>query len=495
MEPRIFEGCLDRRRTGILLHITSLPGRGVTGDLGPDVRRFIDFLAAAGFSVWQTLPLGPTQEHGSPYQTRSVHAGNRRLISLEPLVEAGWLEESILQQDCVSYECRQQALFGAWFAFNKMASDSDKEKLARFVGEQRYWLENYALFEAIHQEQKSAWWQWPEGLRDRKPQAMAEARSRLAEDLQYIAFEQYLFFKQWTDLKNYANEKGVKLFGDMPIFVAHDSAEVWANRHLFQLDQQGQPSVVAGVPPDYFSETGQRWGNPLYRWELMERDGFSFWVDRLKSKLARFDLVRIDHFRGFEAYWEIPAADENAVNGRWVKAPGTALFEHLSKIYGSLPLVAEDLGIITPEVEALRDGFGLPGMKVLQFAFSGDSENPYLPYNHQENSIVYTGTHDNDTTLGWYRNLSDESRTSVDEYLGNSREPMPWPMIRAALSSRARLAMLPMQDILALGGEHRMNLPGTTEGNWTWRFSWDQVEDELAPCLRHLNDIYGRLPE
>jgi 4-alpha-glucanotransferase len=376
-----------------------------------------------------------------------------------------------------------------------MASDSDKERLARFVGEQRYWLENYALFEAIHQEQKSPWWQWPEGLRDRKPQAMAEARSRLAEDLQYIAFEQYLFFKQWTDLKNYANEKGVKLFGDMPIFVAHDSAEVWANRHLFQLDQQGQPSVVAGVPPDYFSETGQRWGNPLYRWELMEQDGFSFWIDRLKSKLARFDLVRIDHFRGFEAYWEIPAADENAVNGRWVKAPGTALFEHLSKIYGSLPLVAEDLGIITPEVEALRDGFGLPGMKVLQFAFSGDSENPYLPYNHQENSIVYTGTHDNDTTLGWYRNLTDESRTSVDEYLGNSREPMPWPMIRAALSSRARLAMLPMQDILALGGEHRMNLPGTTEGNWTWRFSWDQVEDELAPCLRHLNDIYGRLPE
>jgi 4-alpha-glucanotransferase len=495
MEPSLLKGCLDRRRTGILLHITSLPGRGVTGDLGPEVRHFIDFLAAAGFSVWQTLPLGPTQENGSPYQTRSVHAGNRRLISLEPLVELGWLEDSVLQKDCVSYECRQQALLGAWAAFNKLAGDSEKEKLARFIGEQRHWLENYALFEAIHQERKRAWWQWPKGLRDRQPRAIAEARSRLAEDLEYIYFEQYLFFSQWRELKNYAHEKGVKLFGDMPIFVAHDSAEVWANRHLFQLDEKGQPLVVAGVPPDYFSDTGQRWGNPLYRWELMEQDGFSFWVNRLKSKLSRFDLVRIDHFRGFEAYWEIPAADENAVNGRWVKAPGTALFKHLSKVYGSLPLVAEDLGIITPEVEELRDGFGLPGMKVLQFAFSGDSDNPYLPYNHHENSIVYTGTHDNDTTLGWYRSLEDESRKYVDEYLGNSREPMPWPMIRAALASRARLAMLPMQDILALDGEHRMNLPGTIEGNWTWRFSWDQVDDDLAPCLRHLNDLYGRLPK
>jgi 4-alpha-glucanotransferase len=495
MEPRELTGCLDRRRTGVLLHITSLPGRGATGDLGPDVRHFIDFLSAAGFSVWQTLPLGPTHEDGSPYQTRSVHAGNRRLISLEPLVELGWLEESILKQDCVSYECRQQALFAAWFAFNKLASDSEKKELARFVGEQRHWLENYALFEAIHQEQKCAWWKWPDGLRDRKPQALAEARSRLAEDLKYIYFEQYLFFSQWAQLKSYANQKGVKLFGDMPIFVAHDSAEVWANRHLFLLDEKGQPSVVAGVPPDYFSETGQRWGNPLYRWEVMEQDGFSFWVDRLKSKLARFDLVRIDHFRGFEAFWEIPAADDNAVNGRWVKAPGTALFTHLRKIYGSLPLVAEDLGIITPEVEKLRDDFGLPGMNVLQFAFSGDSNNPYLPYNHHQNSIVYTGTHDNDTTLGWYRNLTDESRKHVDEYLGNSREPMPWPMIRAALASHARLAMLPMQDILALGGEHRMNLPGTTEGNWTWRFNWEQVDNELAPCLRHLNEIYGRLPE
>jgi 4-alpha-glucanotransferase len=495
MEPSFIEGCLDRRRTGILLHITSLPGRGVTGDLGPEGRHFIDFLAAAGFSVWQTLPLGPTHENGSPYQTRSVHAGNRRLISLEPLVKLGWLEESVLKKDCVSYKCRQQALLGAWSAFNKMADDSEQKKLARFIGQQRHWLENYALFEAIHQEHKCAWWQWPEGLRDRKPQAIAAARSRLADDLEYIYFEQYLFFNQWTELKNYANKKGIKLFGDMPIFVAHDSAEVWANRHLFQLDEKGQPLVVAGVPPDYFSETGQRWGNPLYRWELMEQDGFSFWVDRLKSKLARFDLVRIDHFRGFEAYWEIPAADENAVNGRWIKAPGTALFKHLRKIYGSLPLVAEDLGIITPEVEQLRDGFGLPGMKVLQFAFSGDSDNPYLPYNHHENSIVYTGTHDNDTTLGWYRSLGDESRKFVDEYLGNSREPMPWPMIRAALGSRARLAMLPMQDILALDGEHRMNLPGTIEGNWIWRFSWDQVDDDLAPCLRHLNEIYGRLPQ
>ncbi len=493
MEPFSPKGCLDRRRAGVLLHITSLPGPGVIGDLGPEVHNFIDFLAAAGFSVWQTLPLGPTQENGSPYQTRSVHAGNRRLIALEPLVELGWLDSSILKQTCISYECRQQALFGAWSGFKKLAGNAEKEQLARFIGEQRFWLEDYALFEAIHQEEKCAWWEWPEGLRDRQPQAVAEARSRLTEDLQYIHFEQYLFFRQWAEVKRYANERGVKLFGDMPIFVAHDSAEVWANRHLFQLDEKGQPTVVAGVPPDYFSATGQRWGNPLYRWEVMEQDGFSFWVERIKSKLTRFDLVRIDHFRGFEACWEIPAADDNAIHGRWVKAPGTALFNRLHTIYDPLPLIAEDLGIITPEVEALRDGFGLPGMKVLQFAFNGDTDNPYLPYRHHQNSVVYTGTHDNNTTLGWYRDLDDQSRHYVDEYLGNSREPMPWPLIRAALASRARLAMLPMQDILALQGEHRMNLPGTTEGNWTWRFSWDQVDKDLAPCLRHMNSVYGRV--
>ncbi len=485
--------CLDRRRAGVLLHITSLPGRAATGDMGEEAHRFVDFLAAAGISVWQTLPLSPPQHDLSPYQARSVHAGNRRLIALGPLVERGWIEPSILQHDCLTYECKQQFLLGAWAGFTKLASDKEKREFADFVGEQRFWLENYALFEALHAENRCGWWGWPEGLRDRHPQALAEARSRLAEEIEYFYFEQYLFFSQWLKLKSYANEHGIQLFGDMPIFVAHDSAEVWAKRENFLLTKQGEPTVVAGVPPDYFSDTGQRWGNPIYNWKAMEQDGFSFWIERIQTQLAMFDLVRIDHFRGFESYWEVPAKDDTAVNGRWIDAPGKALFERLHQVYGFLPLVAEDLGIITAGVDRLREQFGLPGMKVLQFAFNGDTNNPYLPSQYRPNTVVYTGTHDNDTTLGWYLSLDDHSRNYVDEYLGYSKEPMPWPMIRAALASRARLAMLPMQDILALDGSHRMNRPGTTEGNWGWRFEWQQVQEDLADRLHRSLEIYGRL--
>jgi len=294
-------------------------------------------------------------------------------------------------------------------------------------------------------------------------------------------------------LKKYANEKGVKLFGDMPIFVAPDSAEVWAHREIFSLNSEGQPEVVAGVPPDYFSATGQRWGNPLYHWEKIEQDNFSFWTDRLKTQLYLFDLVRIDHFRGFESYWEIPASEALAINGRWVKAPGEALFDHLHEIYDPLPLVAEDLGLITPEVDDLRMKYRLPGMKILQFAFSGEPENPYLPFQHEANTVVYTGTHDNDTTLGWYQSLDEGLRQYVDEYLGNSTEEMPWPLIRSALSSRARFAILPMQDILELDTNHRMNLPGTIEGNWKWRFTWDQLDGTHTQRLRHMIRMYGRI--
>jgi 4-alpha-glucanotransferase len=283
------------------------------------------------------------------------------------------------------------------------------------------------------------------------------------------------------------------MFGDMPIFVAHDSAEVWAHRELFELDADGQPTVVAGVPPDYFSATGQRWGNPLYRWDRLIADDFAFWIARLKTQLVLFDLIRVDHFRGFEAYWEIPAENEHAIDGRWVKAPGEALFERLHEIYDPLPLVAEDLGLITPEVAQMRRQFGLPGMKILQFAFSGGADNPYLPFRHEANSVTYTGTHDNDTTLGWYLGLEDDERQHVDDYLGRSREAMPWPMTRCALASRSRLAVVPMQDLLALDGEHRMNLPGTIEGNWKWRFQWQQVDEDLAQRLYRRVEMYGRL--
>jgi len=479
--------CLDRRGAGVLLHLSSLPGPGPCGQLGPAAFRFVEFLAASGMAVWQMLPVGPTAADGSPYQSGSVHAGNRRFIASEPLVAAGWLQPADASGEVDVWLAR------AWRNFRTLAAASARRELEDFCRHEAYWLEDYALFAALQEDRPGGWWSWPQGLRDREPQAMSEARARLHERIALVRFEQFLFFSQWAALKAHANARGVRLFGDMPIFVAHDSAEVWAHRDLFSLDETGRPTVVAGVPPDYFSATGQRWGNPLYRWDALERDGFRFWIDRLCTQLKLFDLVRVDHFRGFEAYWEIPASEPVAVHGRWVKARGETLFERLHEVYDPLPVVAEDLGIITPEVEALRDGFGLPGMKILQFAFSGGPGNPYLPYNHPERSVVYTGTHDNDTTVGWFAGLSDGERAYIDDFLGHPAEPMPWPLIRCALASPARLAVLPMQDLLALDGRYRMNLPGTDDGNWQWRFEWEQVPTTLAGRVRHLVSLYGRL--
>jgi len=484
---------LNQRRAGALLHITSLPGHGTTGDLGSSARHFVDFLQASGFTLWQTLPIGPTQSDGSPYQSTSVYAGNPRLISLELLVENGWLSGDVLEQASFSDDEKCNALYAAWHGFNQHASRSDRSALAHFKDQQKAWLDDYVLFQALHDEFQCGWWDWPSELRHHEPDAIARASARLTKKIDYLCFEQFLFFSQWMALKQYANERDVQLFGDLPIFVAHDSAEVWSHQSLFFLDDEGHPTVVAGVPPDCFSELGQRWGNPLYRWDLMQENRFAFWVARLKTQLQLFDLIRIDHFRGFEAYWEIPAEEKHAVKGRWVKAPGDALFERLHEAYDPLPLVAEDLGIITREVDALRMKYQLPGMKILQFAFSGEADNPYLPCNHTENSVVYTGTHDNDTSLGWYLSLDAEARQYVDEYLGRSQEIMPWPLIRSAMASCARFAILPMQDLLALDGQHRMNLPGTVEGNWSWRFSWDQVEPDLAARLHRRVSMYGRL--
>lgn len=483
---------LDRRRAGVLLHPTSLPSGVGNGDLGDDALRFIDWLVEAGFSVWQMLPVGPTHRDRSPYQSFSVHAGNAQLISLDRLRTAGWLGEGEIAGDDPE-RARNNALRAARAGFERHAEVAARAAYDEFVRSAAHWLEDFALFQALRFDQSERpWWEWPAPLRSRDPKALDAARQRLEEPIEQQRFEQFLFFSQWRALRDHARRRGVKLFGDLPIFVAHDSAEVWARPELFLLDEQGHPRFVAGVPPDYFSEDGQRWGNPLYDWERMTAEGFSWWEQRLATQLQLFDWVRIDHFRGFQACWQIPASSPTAREGSWVEVPGEVLFEWLDARFESLPLIAEDLGFITPEVHTLRRRFGLPGMCILQFAFDGGDDNPYLPHNHRHNRVVYTGTHDNNTTLGWYETLPPQLRVQVDTYLGHSRDPMPWPLIRAALRSVARLAVVPLQDLLALDGTHRMNAPGTQCGNWRWRFEWSQVEaldvKELAGMVRS----YGR---
>lgn len=484
---------LERRRAGVLLHPTSLPGGLGNGDLGADAHRFVDFLAQTGFSVWQMLPLGPTHRDGSPYHALSLHAGNPMLISLDLLVEWGWLSADKPPNTANAVAYRLQRLAQAHNTFMQRASGFEIESFENFINAEAHWLEDYALYRALRREfSGQPWFQWPAPLCNREPDALAAARARFIDDIAGICFEQFVFARQWQALRAHAMERSVLLFGDMPIFVAHDSADVWKDRHYFLLDEKGQASVVAGVPPDYFSQHGQRWGNPLYRWERMQADGFRWWIARLTTEFRRFDLLRVDHFRGFEAYWEIPANEATAVNGRWVKAPGEALFDALRRHFGNLPLVAEDLGMITPEVYVLRDKFGFPGMEVLQFAFDGGADNPYLPHNHRKTSVVYTGTHDNDTTLAWFENLSAEQQLRVVEYLGYPHEPMPWPLIRVALASISQLAIIPMQDILSLGRGQRMNTPGVADGNWSWRFGWEQIAPGLAERLRRMVRMYGR---
>lgn len=492
---------LDQRRAGVILHPTSLPGKWGNGDLGGDAYRFVDFLQDCGQTVWQMLPLGPTHLDGSPYQCLSVHAGNPLLISIDALIDAGWLDAAFARAnfDAGSHDRvvqKRHLLAQAHAGFRARADRDERVEFAQFIDAQRHWLQDYALYQALRKENRGAEWdRWQVRQRDRDAGALAEAADRLALFIDQVCFEQFAFYRQWQSLRSYARQRSVLLFGDMPIFVAYDSADVWSRREHFELDESGHMRVVAGVPPDYFSATGQRWGNPHYRWQAMESDGFHWWIERMQTQLELVDLVRIDHFRGFEAYWEIPADSPTAMNGRWVPAPGAALFGALQRHFGPLPLVAEDLGLITPEVHALRRKFGLPGMKILQFAFDGGPDNPYLPHNHEVDCVVYTGTHDNDTTLGWYAALGADARRKVDDYLGLPGDPMPWPLIRCAYSSIAQLAMVPMQDVLMLGGEHRMNRPGTTAGNWLWRFEWAQVTDDSVARLRHLADLYERNPD
>lgn len=486
------------RTAGILLHPTSLPGPGAGGDLGPAAYRFVDWLAAAGQRIWQILPLNPPGYGGSPYASVSAFASDTRLISLDLLHDDGLLTAEELTsappaEDAAATRWKDALLRRACARLLAGENAALREHFTRYCAEEAAWLEDYALFRALRAAHDDApWTTWEAPLRRRDPGALAQARGDLADEVATHQALQFLFDRQWQALRQACHERGVRILGDLPIFVAHDSADVWAHQHLFALDTEGNPTVVAGVPPDYFSPTGQRWGNPLYRWDVLAGEGYAWWIDRFRATLRRVDFVRIDHFRGFESYWEIPASEPTAERGRWVQGPGMAFFEAVWQALGDLPLVAEDLGTITPEVDRLRRAAGLPGMRVLQFAFGSDARNPHLPHNYAQDIIVYTGTHDNDTTAGWYATLDDSTRRYLHAYLGRGVDDIVRELIRLAYSSVACLAIVPMQDVLGLGSEARMNLPGRAEQNWTWRLPADGLREEDAAWLASLARTYGR---
>ena len=494
------------RSSGILLHPTSFPGQYGIGDLGREAYRFIEYLISAGQQVWQVLPLGPTGYGDSPYATFSSFAGNPYLISLEWLDGEGELPAGVLAHapafphERVDYgwliPWKMEVLRRSYHHFIHHARPERRVAFEEFVIEQQDWLNDFALFMALKDAHGGAVWNtWEPELARHEPEALGKARITLAEQIRFYQYIQFQFFTQWFALKRYANEKGITIIGDMPIFVAYDSADTWANPDLFWLDDAGKPVVVAGVPPDYFSATGQLWGNPLYRWEVLANRGYAWWIKRLSATLAMVDIVRLDHFRGFEAYWAVPAGADTAVNGEWLPGPGADLFNAVKQALGDLPIIAEDLGIITPPVEELRDSFGFPGMRVLQFAFSGNPADVALPHNFVPNCVVYTGTHDNDTTRGWFEHAPKLERAVVRQYLGDDDGEINWRLIKAAWSSVARLAVVPLQDILGLGSEGRMNLPGSLGNNWSWRYSEGQLSLERAERLRKLTLLYNRVPD
>jgi 4-alpha-glucanotransferase len=494
------------RASGILLHPTSLPSRWGIGDLGDSAYAFVDFLAAAGQQIWQVMPLGPTGYGDSPYQSFSSFAGNPLLISPDRLLAVGLLAEQDtadapnFSHEHVDYGAvipyKQELLRRSFARFQQEAAVEARQEFEHFRAGQAHWLDDYALFAALKAAHGGAAWNsWPEPLKRREPGAIAEARAAVvAGEYALQTYAQWLFYRQWGELRRYANERGVTIVGDIPIFVAYDSADVWANPELFFLDESGSPTVIAGVPPDYFSATGQRWGNPLFRWDVLAANGYAWWIERVRAVLGLVDIVRLDHFRGFAAYWEVPAEEETAIHGRWVPGPGAALFSALERELGQLPIIAEDLGVITPDVEELRDGFGFPGMKVLQFGFGGTGTDPYLPHNHIQNCVVYTGTHDNDTTVGWWKAASLEERTFTQLYLGRDGSDIAWDLIRVALASVADMAVVPMQDLYSLDTKARMNMPGRLGGNWGWRYTPEMLHPDVAERLRLLAQLYGRLP-
>ena len=492
------------RASGLLVHPTSLPGPHGIGDVGSGAYQFVDFLKAAAQQLWQVLPLGPVGHGNSPYAARSAFAGNPLLISLPRLADEGLLTAADLGSipvvpvgpvDYEAVEARKLPLLRRAFGNLPSAPAGLRAEFGRFCESHGSWLRDYALFAALHEAFDGApWVEWEPDLAHRQPASLARAEARLAEEVRFHSFLQFAFFRQWTALKRYAHARGIRVIGDLPIFVAHDSADVWSRPELFRLGPDGRSLVVAGVPPDHFSKTGQLWGNPIYDWEAMAQNGYAWWIERVRGALEQVDVLRLDHFRGFQAYWEVPATEETAANGRWVKGPGTRLFAALREALGELPFIAEDLGLITPEVEALREQLGLPGMKVLQFAFDDDPDNPYLPHNYERNSVVYTGTHDNDTARGWYTNADPDTQHFVRLYLGRDGHDIAWDLIRLALSSVADWAVIPLQDVLDLGSEARMNTPGRLGGNWTWRCESHQLADLTAVRLAELTRIYGRAP-
>jgi 4-alpha-glucanotransferase len=497
-----------QRASGILLHPTSLPGRFGMGDIGPAAYEFVDFLTNTGQQLWQMLPLGPTGHGNSPYMSYSAMAGNHLLISLEQLRDRGLLPSEALEglphfpEDCVDFEAvfqvKRHLLEQAAATFQTQASAEDRAAYDDFCQSRSFWLDDYAFFMALKQAHDGAsWTQWDEAIARRQPEAMAHWHDKLTSQINHHKYFQFEFYRQWASLKQYANERHIQIIGDMPIYVAHDSVDVWAFPHNFMVDPDTlEPSEMAGVPPDYFSDTGQLWGNPTYNWEAVQKREFRWWLQRLKALLDYVDLIRIDHFRGFQAYWAVPEGETTAMNGQWVEAPGEAFFNAVKAEFGSLPILAEDLGVITPEVEALRDQFDFPGMKILQFAFGSDHMNPYLPFNYVRNSLVYTGTHDNDTTVGWFDKTSEYERDRVLRYLGGlTGDGIHWAMIRLALSSIANQAIVPLQDLLGLGSHARMNSPGKADGNWGWRYHADMLTGELGDRLRELTRLCARAPQ
>jgi 4-alpha-glucanotransferase len=496
------------RSSGILLHPTSFPSRFGIGDLGLEAYHFIDFLQQTYQQYWQVLPLGPTGYGNSPYMSYSAMAGNPLLISPEKLLDEGLLTEGDFANlpafpvEKVDFEQVAPIKIGllkkACENFRANANPTQQQDFARFCDSKAYWLDNYALFMALKDANNGAsWHKWEPELVKRDPQALDQVQRRLNGEIFYYKFIQFQFFRQWSELKSYANQRGIDIIGDIPIYVAHDSADVWAHPDIFALDEEtGEAAQMAGVPPDYFSETGQLWGNPVYDWEALQKQDFKWWVQRFEAMLDYVDIIRIDHFRGFEAFWSVPQGEETAMNGKWIKAPGDAFFEVIRQKLGKLPVLAEDLGVITPEVEELRDKFEFPGMKILQFAFGSDPGNPFLPFNYPRNAVVYTGTHDNDTTVGWYSTASDNEKQDLLLYLGCiSNDGVHWDLIRLALSSVANQALIPLQDILGLGNQARMNFPSHAEGNWEWRYQAGDLTQELGDRLRNLTKLNGRAPK
>lgn len=491
-----------QRSSGILLHPTALPGPYGIGSLGSHAYRFTEFLLAAGQRIWQILPLGPTGYGNSPYNALSAFAGNPLLIDLDFLIASGDLLPAELNNEIpaegpVTDEAirfKHAVLGKAARRFFRQADSGRRDAFTAFCRTHAEWLDDYALFMAIREQfEDQSWASWPDELRCRDPEALPFWRDRLTEEMAQHRYLQYVFFDQWLGLKTHANELGISILGDIPIFVAYDSADVWAHQELFQLDDQGRPVALAGVPPDYFSETGQLWGNPLYNWQKLIQTRFDWWIKRFHRDFLCADLVRLDHFRGFQACWSVPVGETTAVNGHWEETPGAQLFTRLQQEFHELPIIAEDLGVITPAVERLRRDFNFPGMKILQFAFDSGPDNPYLPHNYEPECVVYTGTHDNNTTLGWWRNLPSKQRHAVADYLGKKTPDIPWDLIELAEASVAQFCILPCQDILALGEEARFNRPGSSSGNWNWRLRSNQLTVSLETRLRQLCQLNARV--